>query len=60
MIGFAAGIAIGAAINNNYYYGPYGWHGGGYMYNDAWDDFYDNREDAREDYYENREDARED
>jgi uncharacterized protein DUF3300 len=56
VIGFAAGIAIGAAINNNYYYGPYGWHGGGYMYNDAWDD----REDAREDYYEHREDARED
>jgi hypothetical protein len=55
VIGFAAGIAIGAAINDNYY-GPYGWHGGGYMYNDAWD----NREDAREDYYEHREDARED
>ena len=29
MIGFTAGIAIGAAVNNNYYYGPYGWHGGG-------------------------------
>ena len=28
VIGFAAGIAIGAAINNNYYYGPYGWRGG--------------------------------
>ena len=56
VIGFAAGIAIGAAINDNYYHGPYGWHGGGYMYNDAWDD----REDAREDYYEHREDARED
>src|SRR5579872_5926 len=35
MIGFTAGIAIGAAFDNNYYYGPYGWHGGGYMYNDA-------------------------
>src|SRR3954447_13793081 len=34
LIGFTAGIAIGAAANNNYYYGPYGWHGGGYMYND--------------------------
>lgn len=61
VIGFAAGIAIGAAVSNNYYYGPYGWHGGGaYMYNDAWDDWYDDREDAREDWYENREDARED
>lgn len=60
VIGFAAGVAIGAAINNNYYYGPYGWHGGAYMYNDGWDDWYDDREDAREDWYENREDARED
>jgi hypothetical protein len=60
VIGFAAGIAIGAAINDNHYYGPYGWHGGAYMYNDAWDDWYDDREDAREDFYENREDARED
>jgi hypothetical protein len=60
VIGFAAGIAIGAAIDNDYYYGPYGWHGGVHMYNDAWDDWYDDREDAREDYYENREDARED
>ena len=38
LIGFTAGIAIGAAMDNDYYYGPYGWHGGGYMYNDAWDD----------------------
>ena len=29
LIGFTAGIAIGAAIDNDYYYGPYGWHGGG-------------------------------
>jgi hypothetical protein len=56
LIGFTAGIAIGAAVNNNYYYGPYGWHGGGYMYNDAWDDYYDHREDAREDWQDHRED----
>jgi uncharacterized protein DUF3300 len=56
LIGFTAGIAIGAAVNNNYYYGPYGWHGGGYMYNDAWDDYYDAREDAREDWQDHRED----
>ena len=56
LIGFTAGIAIGAAIDNSYYYGPYGWHGGGYMYNDAWDDYYDHREDAREDWQDNRED----
>jgi len=56
LIGFTAGIAIGAAVNNSYYYGPYGWHGGGYMYNDAWDDYYDHREDAREDWQDHRED----
>ena len=56
LIGFTAGIAIGAAFDNNYYYGPYGWHGGGYMYNDAWDDYYDHREDARDDWQDHRED----
>ena len=56
LIGFTAGIAIGAAMDNNYYYGPYGYHGGGYMYNDAWDDYYDAREDAREDWQDHRED----
>jgi hypothetical protein len=56
LIGFTAGIALGAAIDNDYYYGPYGWYGGGYMYNDAWDDYYDAREDAREDWQDHRED----
>jgi hypothetical protein len=56
LIGFTAGIALGAAIDNDYYYGPYGWHGGGYMYNDAWDDYYDAREDARDDWQDHRED----
>jgi hypothetical protein len=59
LIGFTAGIAIGAAIDNSYYYGPYGWHGGAYMYNDAWDDYYDAREDAREDWADHREDMTE-
>ena len=59
MIGFAAGIAIGASMDNDYYYGPYGWHGGGYMYNDAWDDYYDHREDAREDWADHRGDMAE-
>jgi hypothetical protein len=59
MIGFTAGIVIGSAVNNNYYYGPYGWHGGAYMYNDAWDDYYDHREDAREDWQDHREDLAE-
>jgi hypothetical protein len=56
LIGFTAGIAIGAAMDNDYYYGPYGWHGGAYMYNDAWNDYYDAREDAREDWMDHRED----
>jgi hypothetical protein len=56
LIGFTAGIAIGAAIDNDYYYGPYGMGGGFYMYNDAWDDWYDHREDAREDWMDHRED----
>jgi len=56
LIGFTAGIAIGAAMDNNYYYGPYGMHGGFRMYNDAWDDWYDHREDAREDWMDHRED----
>jgi hypothetical protein len=60
VIGFTAGIAIGAAIDNDYYYGPYGWRGGAYMYNEAWDDWYDHREDAREDWMDHREDVRED
>ncbi len=59
LIGFTAGIAIGAAMDNNYYYGPYGWHGGGYMYADAWDDYYDHREDAREDWIDHRQDLAE-
>ncbi len=56
LIGFGAGIAIGAAMDNSYYYGPYGWYGGAYMYNDAWDDYYDHREDARDDWQDHRED----
>ena len=55
MIGFTAGIAMGAAYSNPYYYGPHGFYGGGYMYNDAWDDYYDAREDAREDWSDHRE-----
>ena len=57
MIAFTAGIAIGATMNTPYYYGPYGWHGGAYMYNEAWDDYYDHREDAREDWMDHREDV---
>jgi Protein of unknown function (DUF3300) len=59
LIGFTAGIAMGAAMDNDYYYGPYGFHGGFHMYNEAWDDYYDHREDAREDWADHREDVME-
>jgi hypothetical protein len=57
LIGFTAGIAMGAAFDNDYYYGPYGYGGGFHMYNEAWDDYYDHREDAREDWADHREDV---
>jgi len=43
LIGFTAGIALGAAMDNDYYYGPYGYRGGFNMYNEAWDDWADHR-----------------
>ena len=55
LIGFTAGIAIGASMDNDYYYGPYGMHGGFRMYGGAYDDWYDHREDAREDWIDHRE-----
>jgi hypothetical protein len=63
LIGFSAGVALGATMNSSYYYGPYGWggygmHYGGY-YGADWDDVADYREDRREDYYDHREDMRE-
>jgi hypothetical protein len=60
LIGFGVGVAMGAAIDNDYYYGPYGWGGGYHMYDDAWDDWYDAREDARKDWADHREDFAED
>jgi uncharacterized protein DUF3300 len=63
LIGFGAGVALGAAMNSNYYYGPYGWGGYGMsyggFYGTGWDDVYDHREDMMEDYYEHREDMQE-
>ena len=57
LIGFTAGIALGAAMDNDYYYGPYGWAGGFRMHDDAWDDWSDHREDSREDWQDYREDV---
>jgi hypothetical protein len=56
-VGFTAGIIIGAS-SNNYYYGPYGWHGAA-MYNEAWEDRYDYLEDRQENRLEYMEDRQE-
>jgi Protein of unknown function (DUF3300) len=63
LIGFSAGIALGATMNSSHYYGPYGWggygmHYGGYYGADL-DDVADYREDRREDFYDHREDMAE-
>jgi len=58
LVGFTAGIIIGAAASSHYYYGPYGWHGGA-MYHDAWEDRYEAAEhmqDQRQDYMNQRQD----
>ena len=61
VVGFTAGIIIGAA-SDHYYHGPYGWHGAA-MYNEAWDrreDYWDDRQDFAEDRYDNRQDYAQD
>jgi hypothetical protein len=62
MIGFGVGVAMGAAMNSNYYHGPYGWGGygmyGGY-YGAGYNDVLDHREDMMDDYYDHREDMQE-
>jgi hypothetical protein len=60
MIGFGVGVAMGAAMNSNYYHGPYGWGGYGMYYGGfygaGYDDVLDHREDMMDDYYDHRED----
>jgi hypothetical protein len=58
LVGFTAGIIIGAAASDNYYYGPYGWHGAA-MYNEAWEDRYDYAKDLQENRYEYAKDVQE-
>jgi hypothetical protein len=55
VIGFTTGVILGAWADP--YYGPYGWYGGIYMYNDAWDDWYDHREDMWEDWQDHRDEV---
>jgi hypothetical protein len=47
VVGFTAGVILGAAASDNYW-GPHG------MYDDAWNDWYDHREDMYGQYSENR------
>ena len=58
VIGFTAGVIIGAASNPYYWgWGPYPYYGGaGYWYAEAWDDWYDHREDMFEDWSDHRQD----
>ena len=60
MIGFGVGVAMGAAMNSNYYHGPYGYGGYGMyyggFYGSGYDDVLDHREDMMEDLYDHRED----
>jgi hypothetical protein len=56
-VGFTAGIIIGAS-SNNYYYGPYGWHGAA-LYNEAWEDRYEYLEERQENRLEYMEDRQE-
>jgi hypothetical protein len=50
-VGFTAGVIIGAAASNNYYYGPYSWRAA--AHNDYWDDRYDYAKDRNEMYQQN-------
>ena len=53
LIGFTAGVIIGAMASDNYYYGPYSWRGGAGMYNEARRDYYDHRENMSENRQDN-------
>ena len=58
VIGFTAGVIVGAWADPYWGWGPY-YGGGGYWYHEAWDDWYDHREDMWEDWQENRTDRTE-
>jgi hypothetical protein len=59
LVGFAAGVIVGAAANDDddeYYYGYGGWgYGGAVLYPAGYQDFYRHRENMAEDYYRHRE-----
>lgn len=51
-VAYTTGVIIGAAAANNYYYGPYAWHGAA-LYNEAWDNRYDYAHARNEMYQQN-------
>ena len=55
LVGFTAGVFIGAAVNPYYY--PYGWGAPAYWYGGGWDDWYDHREDMWDDRQDRREEV---
>jgi hypothetical protein len=59
LIGFAAGVIVGAAADDDddsyyYHYGGWGYHGAA-LCADGWDDYYDHRENMANDFYDHRE-----
>lgn len=59
-IGFTAGIFLGAALDDDHYYGCGGWgYHGPCLSDEGWDDFYDHREDMANDFYDHREEMTE-
>jgi hypothetical protein len=59
LIGFAAGVIVGAAADNDddhyyYAYGGWGYHGA-VVCPGGWNNYYDHREDMANDYYKHRE-----
>lgn len=59
LVGFTAGVIIGAAADNDndhYHYGYGGWgYRGPMLSDDGWHDFAEHREDMAKDYYDHRE-----
>ncbi|MCK6476057.1 MAG: DUF3300 domain-containing protein [Phycisphaerales bacterium] len=59
LVGFAAGVIVGAAADNDndhYYYacGGWGYHGAA-LCSEGWDSYYQNRQNMANDYYQHRE-----
>ena len=64
LIGFAAGVIVGAAADDDddhYYYASGGWgYHGPALCNEGWEDYYRHRENMANDYYDHRENMADD